>query len=177
MALKQYPQAVEAYLGCRESFERIATLSTEDQNAREKARDDEIRDLKDSLQRVQAGKIKGNTMALEVGIQERLRVLEGARMKGHERRVGVPAEVMLALGSAYFRNGQLAEAEPAYKDAVQTDPRLGAAHNNLAVIYMMSGRFPEASDALKRAEKSGFKVSAALKSDLEQRTKAAGLKK
>jgi tetratricopeptide (TPR) repeat protein len=177
MALKQYPQAVEAYLGCRESFERIATLSVEDQNALEKAREDEVRDLKDSLQRVQAGQIKGNSLALEVGIQERLRVLEGARLKGRERRVGVPAEVMLALGSAYFRNGQLAEAEPAYVEAVQTDPRLGAAHNNLGVIYMMTGRFPEASEALKRAEKSGFPVSAALKSDLEQRTRAAGVKR
>ena len=36
------------------------------------------------------GKIKGNTMALEVGIQERLRVLEGSRMKGHEERAGFP---------------------------------------------------------------------------------------
>ena len=177
MALKQYPQAVEAYQGCRESFQRIAMLSADDQNALEKSRENEIRELKDSLQRVQAGQVKGNTLALEVGIQERLRVLEGARMKGHERRVGVPAEVMLALGSAYFRNGQLAEAEPAYAEAVQTDPRLGAAHNNLGVIYMMTGRFPEASAALKRAEKSGFQVSAALKSDLEQRTRAAGIKR
>jgi tetratricopeptide (TPR) repeat protein len=174
MALKSYPEAVEAYLGCRESFERIAALSTQDRNAIEKAREDEIRELKDSLLRVQQGKIKGNTMALEVGIQERLRVLEGSRMKGHEERLGVPAEVMLALGSAYFRNGQLVEAEPAYKEAVQTDPKLGPAHNNLAVIYMLSQRYPEAKDALQRAEKSGFPVNPALKSDLESRARAAG---
>ena len=177
MALKHYPEAVEAYQGCRETFERIASLGTQEKNAIEKAREDEIRELKDSLLRVQQGKIKGNTLALEVGIQERLRVLEGSRMKGNEERLGVPAEVMLALGSAYFRSGQLVEAEPAYKEAVQTDPKLGPAYNNLAVIYMLSQRYPEAKDALQRAEKSGFIVNPALKNDLESRARAAGAKR
>jgi tetratricopeptide (TPR) repeat protein len=85
MALRRYPEAVQAYLGCRQSFERVASLSTQDKNAIEKAREDEIRELQDSLLRVQQGKIKGNTMALELGIQERLRVLEGSRMKGPRR--------------------------------------------------------------------------------------------
>ena len=75
MALRRYPEAVEAYVGCKDSFERVASLSTQDKNAIEKTREDEIRELKDSLLRVQQGKIKGNTMALEVGIQERLRML------------------------------------------------------------------------------------------------------
>jgi Flp pilus assembly protein TadD len=173
MALRRYPQAVEAYLGCKDSFERVASLSTQDKNAIEKAREDEIRELKDSLQRVQAQKIKGNTLALEVGIQERLRVLESSRMKGHEARVGVPAEVMLALGSAYIRNGQLREAETSYKEAVGTDPKLGAAHSNLAVIYLKTGRYAEARDAVRRAEQSGLQVNPALKTDIDQRAKAA----
>jgi tetratricopeptide (TPR) repeat protein len=174
MALKRYPDAIEAYAGCRDSFAQIATLSTQDKNALEKARDDEIRELKDSLQRVQQGKIKGgSTMNLEVGIQERLRVLESSRMKGHEERVGVPAEVMLALGSAYFRNNQLVEAEPAYKEAVKTNPKLGAAHNNLAVIYMLTERYPEAKESIKRAEKAGFSVPSQLKKDIETRASAS----
>ncbi len=172
MALKRYPDAVDAYLGCRESFTRIASLSTQDRNAIDKAREDEIRELKDSLQRVQQGKIKGNTMALEVGIQERLRVLESSRLKGHEERVGVPAEVMLALGSAYIRNGQIGEAETSYKEAVQTDAKLGAAHSNLAVIYLKTGRYPEARDAVRRAEQSGLQVNPALKADIDQKAKA-----
>ena len=174
MALKRYPDAVEAYLGCRESFLHIASLSTQDKNAIEKARDDEIRNLNEQILRVQQGKVKGgSTLNYELGYQERLRVLEGSRMKGHEERVGVPAEVMLALGSAYFRNGQMAEAEPAYREAIETDSKLGPAYNNLAVIYMLSERFPEARDALRRAEKSGLKVNPALKADIEKRASAA----
>ena len=173
MALKRYPEAVAAYLGCRESFTHIASLSTQDRNAIEKSREDEIRELKDSLQRVQQGKVKGNTIGLEVGIQERLRVLEGSRMKGHEERVGVPAEVMLALGSAYVRNGQLPEAEASYKDAVQTDAKLGAAFSNLAVIYLRTERYAEAKDAVRRAEQAGLLVNPALKADIDQKAKAA----
>jgi tetratricopeptide (TPR) repeat protein len=173
MALRRYPEAIEAYEGCRQSFERIAALDAGDRNALEKARQDEIRELRDSLVRIQQGKIKGATLSQEMGIEERLKVLEGAQMKGNEERVGVPAEVMLALGSAYFRNGQLAEAEPAYKQAAVTDPKLGPAYSNLAVIYMMTSRFPEAKDAVKRAEKAGFQMNPALKKEIEQREKAA----
>jgi tetratricopeptide (TPR) repeat protein len=173
MALRRYPEAIDAYEGCRQSFDRIAALDTRDRNALDKAREDEIRELRDSLVRIQQGKIKGATLANEVGIEERLRVLEGSQMKGNEERVGVPAEVMLALGSAFFRNGQLAEAEPAYKAAATTDPKLGPAHSNLAVIYMMTSRYPEAREAVKRAEKAGFQINPALKKEIEQREKAA----
>ena len=55
----------------------------------------------------------------------------------------------------------------------QTDSKLGPAYNNLAVIYMLTGRYPEARDALRRAEKSGLQVNPALKTDIEQRAKAA----
>jgi tetratricopeptide (TPR) repeat protein len=173
MALRRYPAAIEAYQGCRQSFERIAALDVGDRNALEKARQDEIRELRDSLVRVQQGKIKGATLSQEMGIEERLKVLEGAQMKGNDERGGVPAEVMLALGSAYFRNGQLPEAEPAYKEAVATDAKLGPAYSNLAVIYMMTSRFADAKDAVKRAEKAGFPINPALKKEIDQREKAA----
>jgi tetratricopeptide (TPR) repeat protein len=173
MALRRYPEAVEAYLGCKDSFERVASLSTQDKNAIEKSREDEIRELKDSLLRVQQGKIKGNTMSLEVGIEGRLRILEASRMRGHEERVGVPAPLLLALGSAYIRNGQLKEAEASYKEAVETDPKLGAAYSNLAVIYLKTERYAEARDAIRRAEQSGLLVNPALKAEIEQRANSA----
>ena len=87
--------------------------------------------------------------------------------------MGVPAPLMLALGSAYIRNGQLGEAETSYKEAVQTDPKLGAAYSNLAVIYLKTGRYPEAKDAVRRAEQSGLLVNPALKADIDQRAKSS----
>jgi tetratricopeptide (TPR) repeat protein len=176
MALKEYPAAVRAYEGCRQALERISMLSVDEKGEREQAREDEVRELKDSLHRVRSGQLKvsaSRILQMEVQLEERLRFLEGARMRGNEHLVAVPAELMLALGSAHFRSGQLAAAEQAYTAAVKTDAKLGAAHNNLAVIYMLSGRFAEASQAVTRAEKAGFKVSSAFKSDLEQRARSA----
>jgi tetratricopeptide (TPR) repeat protein len=175
MALKEYPQAVKAYEGCRQTLERISMLSVDEKGELEQARENEIRELKDSLHRVRSGQLKvgaSRILQLEVQLEDRLRFLESSRMRGNEHLVAVPAELMLALGSALFRSGQLPAAEEAYTAAVKTNAKLGAAHNNLAVIYMLSGRFKEADLAVRRAEKAGFQVSPAFKTDLAQRSKA-----
>jgi Flp pilus assembly protein TadD len=83
--------------------------------------------------------------------------------------VRIPAELHLALGSAYFHQNRVAEAEQAYLAAVRENGKLGAAYNNLAVIYMLTGRLAEARRAVKRAEKAGFAVSPALKADIKRR--------
>jgi Flp pilus assembly protein TadD len=71
------------------------------------------------------------------------------------------------LGSAYFRLQQWAEAEREYKAAIATDPKSGEAYNNLAVVYLQTGRFKEADDAVKSAEKAGFNVHPQLKQDIK----------
>jgi tetratricopeptide (TPR) repeat protein len=178
MALKHYPEAVKAYLSCRDVFVGFASLDAWQQNSLEKNREDEIREVRDTLLAVQQGKIKGSrpgaiNASLEVQLQERLRVLEGARMRGKERVVAVPGALMLGLGSAYFRSGQMAEAEAAFLEAVKIDPKLGPAHNNLAVMHMMSGRFEEAEQEVRRAEKAGTPVSDTFKRELARRAKEA----
>lgn len=172
MALKDYAEAVKAYLSCRDAVVSFASLDAAEQNELENAREDEIRELKDSLLRVQQGKVKTRSaLGLEVQLQERLRVLEGARLRGKEQIVAVPAGLMLGLGSAYFRSGRLPEAEAAFLEAVAIDPELGPAHNNLAVMYMMSGRFEEAQGEVRRAEKAGTRVADAFKQELERRAR------
>jgi Flp pilus assembly protein TadD len=78
---------------------------------------------------------------------------------------------MLGLGSAYFRSGQRAEAQAAFLEAVEIDPKLGPAHNNLAVMYMMGGDFAQAKEEVRRAEKAGTRVSDAFKQELERRAR------
>jgi tetratricopeptide (TPR) repeat protein len=175
MSLRQYPEAVGAYEGCRDVFSRLGSLDADERSLIERAREDELRELRDSLQRVNAGKMKGGSpIGLQVQLEDRIRVLESSRQRGNEKNGGVPAEVFLALGSARFRAGQLPEAQSDYEKAVAENPDLGAAHNNLAVLYMLSGRFDEARQAVKKAEKAGVKVSPQFKDDLEKRAKAAG---
>jgi len=81
----------------------------------------------------------------------------------------VPAWVSLALGSAYFRSGQLPNAEREYKAAITSDPRAGEAHNNLAVVFFETNRIAEAEASLKEAKKSGFKVNPQLEQAIKEK--------
>jgi Flp pilus assembly protein TadD len=85
---------------------------------------------------------------------------------------GVPAWVSLSLGSAYFRSGKLAEAEREYKEAIATDSRSGEAHNNLAVVFLETGRVAEADASIKEAKKAGFRVNPQLEQDIKDRLKS-----
>ncbi len=78
-----------------------------------------------------------------------------------------PAEVSLALGSAYFRSGDLPSAEREWKAAIAVNSRLGEAHNNLAALYAMTGRKQQAQESVKQAERSGYQVNPRLKSDIQ----------
>src|SRR4029078_13361616 len=71
----------------------------------------------------------------------------------------VPAGVSMAIGSAYFRLNDLPNAEKEYKAAIVVKPNFGEAHNNLAVVYLLTGRATEAEAEVKAAEKAGFRVN------------------
>jgi Flp pilus assembly protein TadD len=65
----------------------------------------------------------------------------------------------------------MADAEREYREAIRVDPKLGEAHNNLAVTLMLTGRLDEAGQEIKAAEKAGFRVNPQFKEDLKQRRK------
>jgi len=83
-----------------------------------------------------------------------------------------PPYISLALGSAYFRTSAFPDAEREWRAAIQVNPKLGEAHNNLAVVLMLTGRLDEAVQEVDLAEKSGHKVSDAFKADLMKARKA-----
>ena len=74
-------------------------------------------------------------------LEQRVKELEVERTTQGGQAFRPPAFVMLAIGSAHFRNGDRESAGTAWVAAVQSDPKLGEAHNNLAVYYMLSGRW------------------------------------
>jgi tetratricopeptide (TPR) repeat protein len=174
MALKAYPAAVKAYLGCRDAVDQLNSLQQGQVVERAHEIDDQIHDLQDLIRRSRSekGGERGNEHKIMM-LEERIRVLEGMRLNGKDQHVQVPAELHLALGSAYYRQGALVDAEREYTDAIRVDSKLGPAHNNLAVIYMLSGRFKEAHVALQKAEKSGYPVNPNLKRDLATREATA----
>ena len=130
-------------------------------------RDDEIRELNETIGEVRAGHIKVATGrdAMIARLEHRISELERTKQRANIA-FETPAELSLALGSAYFRSGDLVSAEREWRAAVAANNRLGEAHNNLAALYAMTGRKQQAEDAVKGAEKSGYQVNPRLKSDI-----------
>jgi tetratricopeptide (TPR) repeat protein len=176
MALKRYPEAVEAYTTGRDLIVREASLDRRAKADMDRRRRDEIQEMEDSLVRLRMGHIKGATQGQQIALEQRISVLKDQQMRGDDGRVRVPAELSLGLGSAYFRLRQLEPAEQNFRAAIAVDGKLGAAHNNLAVICMLSGRFDEAAREIQAAEKAGFTVSPQFKHDLKQRQDVAKAK-
>jgi tetratricopeptide (TPR) repeat protein len=163
MNLKRYASAVMAYEGCIDSMASLHQLELSNKFEVDKVRQETIRELRTELSSTSQ---KLDSLKRTV-LEQRVNELEVERSsQGGPFRP--PAFVMLAIGSAHFRNGNRESAGSAWEAAVQADPKLGEAHNNLAVFYMLSGRRAEAENAVKQAEKAGFKVNPQLKADIKK---------
>jgi Tfp pilus assembly protein PilF len=176
MSLKRYPEATAAYVAGRDVWEQQSHLDDKQRAAIDRERRDHINELKEALRtvRAQSGRTGagGGEPIGAVQIEARINLLESADSR--ESRSGqAPAELSLALGSSYFRQGLLPDAAREYKAAINANSKLGAAHNNLAAVLMMQSQFDEARAAVKAAEKAGYPVSPALKDDIKKREEAA----
>jgi tetratricopeptide (TPR) repeat protein len=163
MNLKRYASAIKAFKDCLEASRALYGLAETNRFAVEKQRDDDINEMRESVKALQAS---GHQL-LATRAEQHLADLEKQRTSlntGYRP----PAEVLLSLGSAFFRTGDRDAAETEWKAAVDVNPKLGEAHNNLAVIYMTSGRYKEAEDEVKAAEKTGFRVNPQFKEDLKK---------
>ena len=168
MATKRYPAAVQAYVGCRDAF--LANMARDIHNdlLAQRRLEDQIQALEDERTAITTGRV---TPMLSSGAAELDRRIHDLRpQRFHEARTApvVPTWISIALGSAYFRAGAMADAEREYRAAIAADPKLGEAHNNLAVVCMLTGRFADAEQEIKAAEKSGFRVNPQLKEDLKK---------
>jgi tetratricopeptide (TPR) repeat protein len=176
MALKRYASAVQAFSKCRDAYQQLFTLRQSDAAALDRRADQETRELKDTIAALQGRRIKsmggsfGSVDFQVAKLEARIRDLQKMRQTA-TGRFDPPAEVSLALGSAYFRSGSAADAEREWTAAVATNPRLGEAHNNLAVVYLQSGRYDEAEQAINSAKKAGFRVNPQLESDIKAKKK------
>jgi tetratricopeptide (TPR) repeat protein len=167
MSQRRFASAVQAFTNCREAYRELHGLSEKDRVAVERQRDDEIRELKDTVRRLQGMNAQRQFDLRVTKVEARIQELE--RQRTSNQAVFVPpAEVSLALGSAYFRNDQFPDAEREWKAAVAANPKLGEAHNNLAALYAVTGRKKEAEEAIKAAERAGFRVHPKLKEDVKR---------
>jgi Tfp pilus assembly protein PilF len=172
LARKQYAAAVYALVKCRNLHQAETTRVFANMQESERLRRERIQDLDRLISGLQ---LLPQTFRIQEQIrqlEERKRQLQDLdRARGLETTKAVPAFVSLSLGSAYFRSGNLAEAEKAYLAAIAADPKTGEAHNNLAVVYMETGRLDEAEKSVRAAETTGLRVDPALKDEIKRRRK------
>ena len=171
MATKRYAEAVRAYRNCRQAFSTMAAEALQDRTGYERRLDDQIRALEDAKSGYEMGIAKtANTPATILRLDSQIKQLKYQRKRGPERPEGVPAWISVALGSAYFRTNAMQDAEREYREALKDEPNLGEAHNNLAVVCMLTGRYDEAEREVAAAEKAGFKVNPQFKQDLKAKS-------
>lgn len=178
MGMRDFARAIKAFGGARDAFMAETTVRTVIEGDSKDMRDEAIREMRQQAERAERAQLAGGGgggSALAMGAASRLR--EHARQlerTTHRRQedaleLGVPAFVYLALGSAYFRSGALADAEREYLTAVRVEPKFGEAHNNLAVLYFETERFDLAEKHLRLAEQGRFRVHPQLKKEIRER--------
>jgi Tfp pilus assembly protein PilF len=168
MATRRYPLAVDAYIGCRDAFKANAARDLHNDLLAQRRLEDQIQALEDERTAITTGRVKPMLSGGATELDRRIHDLRTQRFKNDRSTVVIPTWISVALGSAYFRNSAMEDAEREYRAAIEVDPKLGEAHNNLAVVYMLTKRFDEADAEIKAAEKSGFKVNPQLKEDLKK---------
>lgn len=168
MGLQRFASAVQAYEACIGAARRIYSDRERDRAGTDQLITDQIRALRETVAAIRRQKT-GNIENQVLQVEARIRELERSKssMSGPFEP---PAEVLLSLGSAHFRNGNAESAERRWEEAVKVNSKLGEAWNNLAVIYLRTGRKTDAEAAVKNAEKNGFTVHPRLKDDIRKMT-------
>ena len=168
MAQKEYAPAAAALTRARDLYVSQAGRTFVDKQEAQRHRRERLAEIDGLISNLQG--VTPQTFQTREQIrqlEERKRQVEDLdRAKDLTPDKIVPAFVSLSLGSAYFRSGKLADAEQAYVAAVAADPKTGEAHNNLAVVYLQTGRYAEAKAAVRAAEKAGVKVHPELKAEI-----------
>ena len=186
LAARRYPEAVTSFSACRDAFLCLGEDAPTDRDAAARRRQRQIAQLRQTIRGLERDRLVqsamkwqeinrdapptlGRSQQLIHELERRLADLES----GRSPRGPVPAVVFQALGHAQFLAGALPDAERAYHAALEADPHSGDAHNDLAVIHMLTGRLEEAAREVERAEALGVAVSPRLKDEIRNRRKAA----
>jgi tetratricopeptide (TPR) repeat protein len=168
MGERQYVAAVNALERCAALFISQTAERTSQQMGAAQRRQDQILELREHLRYLQSGPPSPRRQLQAQQIQENIQDLELALRDGiGDLTLHVPAFVSLSLGSAHFRRGLMADAEREYRNALRANPKMGEAHNNLAVVLLMTDRPEEAGKSIKDAERYGFRVNPRLKEDIK----------
>jgi tetratricopeptide (TPR) repeat protein len=162
MGLRRYVSAAQAFQSCLEAARKLHALGVRDQVRRDLDRQEELLALRNTVRHMGPDR-EWRAARLHNYIAE----LERRRIRT-DGPFEPPPLVLLALGSAHFRNGDARRAEYYWREAVRIDTSIGEAWNNLAAVYARSGRRDDAATAVASAERAGYRVNPQLKDEIQK---------
>ncbi len=175
MGLKEFGNATAAYERCRDLYAADASLKFQSAQEADQIRQSDLDQLRLAINTLSS---RSGNLQPSSATQNQIRQLRDQAQRIQIKRdminndmsltSAVPAFVSLALGSAYFRAERFAEAERAYKAALDIDPKVGEAWNNLAALYLTTRRIDQAARAVESAERAGYHVNPELKADIKR---------
>lgn len=173
LASRQFARAVGALERCRELYRAQGSRQFSTIQDAQRYRQDRVLEIDEQIRLLQSARPTAATLDLARQYETVKRQLQESirRDTGLTIDATVPPWVSLSLGSAYFRSERFSDAERAYLEAVKVDPKLGEAHNNLAVVYLETGRITDAVASIESAKRAGFKVNPQLERDIRGRLK------
>jgi tetratricopeptide (TPR) repeat protein len=115
-----------------------------------------------SLCRAAHGKVDTGSMDREAGIAP---VSSLAPL--NPKRFEIPASYLFVHGNFLFKSRRWPEAATRYRQAVERDPRLAAAWNNLLSALLLAGQNGEARATLDRAVQAGVQLNPDLRRAVE----------
>ena len=139
-------------------FESLATRSQKERDQRDRARRDEISEIRTSLARLHLAKRGDRPIRRPIGGSRCVRSKRWTVAIATSRRQCL-ARSCSRSALPIFRQEKLADAEIEWKAAVEANRKLGEAHNNLAVVDMMTGRKTEAEDSRENGRTSAGSAS------------------
>lgn len=175
LSWKRYTEAATALSTCQKLYRSKTGRRFSNQQEAQRYRRDRMIEIDELIRQYSAGPQTGQSQQIVRQLSDQRQQIQEAIQRGTDVSIDatVPAYVSMALGSAFFRLGRLADAEREYKATIAADSKTGEAHSNLAVLYLQTGRYLEAEKAVKAAEKTGFKVNPMLKDDIASKKGAA----
>ena len=129
MRLKKYSEAIGAYLKCRDLYRAQAGKQFANRQDAQRYRQDRLTEIDEVIRQFQGAPDAGHpgSIAAAQSAATGHPGVHHAREQHDRSRTRCRPSSTLALGSAYFRTEQLADAEREYKAAIAADPKSGEA--------------------------------------------------
>lgn len=167
MGEKRFEDALHEYETARDGYPKLGKLLLDVETRRYTNSQDEIMQLRDSIQQLRTVGAGASDAAIRITQMENaIARLEAIEPPKAESAGKTPAEIHFYVGNALFQLGRLNDAVAAWELCSEGNPEFAMVYNNLALGYWKQGKLEKARESLLKAEELGFPVNPKFMQDL-----------